>query len=58
MVTYRSVLLNTIKSFAANNRGDGYDWAELYDDYDLFENLNDDELYALLIHYLAYMKGE
>jgi hypothetical protein len=58
MVTYRSVLLNTVKGFAANSPRDGYDWAELYDDYDLFENLNDDELFALINHYLNYMKGE
>lgn len=58
MVTYRSVLLATLNAFALNSPSDGYDWAELYNDDRLFNELTDGELYNLLIDYLNYMKGE
>jgi hypothetical protein len=60
MPTYRSVLLNALNTFATNSLmgRDGYDWAEIYDDDRPFDEMTDAELYNLLIHYIAYMKGE
>lgn len=57
MPDYRSVLLTALNNFALNSPSDGYDWGELYGDR-LFIELNDGELYNLVINYLNYMKGE
>lgn len=57
MPTYRSLLLNTLNSFATNSYSDGYDWNDVYD-YNTFEDLNDGQLYNLLLDYLDYIKGE
>ena len=58
MPNYRSVLLAALNNFALNSPSDGYDWGELYNDDRTFNEMNDGELYNLLIDYLNYMKGE